>query len=34
MPIPGAVPDKVVKADLLPSGREHPHQPKTLPEKK
>jgi cyclophilin family peptidyl-prolyl cis-trans isomerase len=34
IPIPGAVPDKIVKAVLLPSGREHPHQPKTLPEKK
>ena len=33
-PIPGAVPDKIVKAEMLPSKREHPHQPKTLPEKK
>jgi cyclophilin family peptidyl-prolyl cis-trans isomerase len=32
--IPGVVPDKIIKAEMLPSKREHPHQPKTLPEKK
>ncbi|HKD37286.1 MAG TPA: peptidylprolyl isomerase, partial [Pirellulales bacterium] len=34
MPIPGIAPDKIIKAEILPSKREHPHEPKTLPEKK
>jgi cyclophilin family peptidyl-prolyl cis-trans isomerase len=36
-PIPGIVPDKtdkIIKAEILPSKREHSHGPKTLPERK